>query len=88
MEIKVPDIILTTLNLELTLKHIKDLCTFFCQIWICIESHWNMFYIHDNIFVCSHVLTRIVDKYVPITHHYRFSIGDFNCLCGIAKCLL
>ena len=36
-----------------------------------------MFYIHDNIFVCSHGLTRIVDKYVPITHHYRFSIGDF-----------
>ena len=38
MEIKVPDIILSTLNLELTLKHIKDLCTFFCQIWICIEN--------------------------------------------------
>ena len=39
MEIKVPDIILSTLNLELTLKHIKDLCTFFCQIWICIETY-------------------------------------------------
>ena len=38
MEIKVSDIILSTLNLELTLKHIKDLCTFFCQIWICIET--------------------------------------------------
>ena len=37
-----------------------------------------MFYISDNIFVCSHVLTRIVDKYVYITHHYRLSIGDFN----------
>ena len=23
-----------------------------------------MFYINDNIFVCSHVLSRIVDKYV------------------------
>ena len=40
--------------------------------------------LNDNIFVCSDVLTRIVDKYVHITHHYRFSIGDLNCLCGIA----
>ena len=37
MEINVPDIILSTFHLELTLKHIEDLCTFCCQIWICIE---------------------------------------------------
>ena len=46
-----------------------------------------MFYINDNKFVCIHVLTRIVDKYLHITQHYRFSVGDFNCPCGIAKCI-
>ena len=44
-----------------------------------------MFYMNDNKFVCGHVLTKIVYKYLHITHHYRFSIGDFNCPCGIAK---
>ena len=41
MEIKIPDIILSTFHLELTLRHIKDLCTFCCQIWICIEALYN-----------------------------------------------
>ena len=30
--------LISTFHLELTLKHIKDLCTFCCQIWICIEA--------------------------------------------------
>ena len=38
-----------------------------------------MFYINDNIFLCSQVLTKIVDKYVNVAHHYRFNIGDFYC---------